>query len=126
MPRIATFIAVIASFAALAAPGATAAATARLVARDGKTVTLTEAVVTVGRKPENSLVLTGDPYVSGSHARIVFEGSSFTLVDVGSTNGTRLNGRKLSPHAPQPLGDGDEIVFGQTPYTFRAPVVGSG
>jgi len=113
--------------AALAAPGGTAAAaTARLVARDGRTVTLTDAVVTVGRKPENSLVLTGDPYVSGSHARIVFEGGSFQLVDVGSTNGTRHNGRKLSPHAPQTLGDGDEIVFGQTPYTFRAPVAGSG
>lgn len=109
--------------AALAAPGATAAAaTARLVAKDGTTVTLTDAVVTVGRKSENALVLTGDPYVSGSHARIVFEGGAFALVDVGSTNGTRLNGRKLSPHAPQPLSDGDEIVFGQTPYTFRAPL----
>jgi DnaJ-class molecular chaperone with C-terminal Zn finger domain len=112
--------------AALAAPGgATAsAAAARLESKNGPAFTLTDAVVTVGRKPENTLVISGDPYVSGSHARILFEGDAFRLIDVGSTNGTRLNGRKLPPHAPQTLAEGDEIVFGQTPYTFRAPARG--
>jgi pSer/pThr/pTyr-binding forkhead associated (FHA) protein len=102
------------------------ASAARLVAGDGKVFVLSSTNVTVGRKPENAVVLTGDSYVSGSHARIVYEADGFAVVDVGSTNGTRVNGQKLEPNAPQPLSDGDEVVFGQTALTFRAPSTGAG
>jgi pSer/pThr/pTyr-binding forkhead associated (FHA) protein len=100
------------------------ASAARLVGRDGKVFVLSSTNVTVGRKPENAVVLTGDSYVSGSHAKIVYEGDGFRVVDVGSTNGTRLNGRKLAPDVPETLADGDEITFGQTAFTFRAPSLG--
>ena len=107
--------------AALNAPAGMESVAARLLSAEGEDYTLSSETVTVGRRPDNSIVITGDPYVSGSHAQLVYENAKFKLFDVGSTNGTRLNGRKLLPHAPQVLSDGDEIVFGQTAYTFKAP-----
>ena len=79
----------------------------------------TAAETTVGRKPENALMITTDPFVSGKHAVILWENDRYKLIDVGSTNGTQWNGRKLLPQVPQTLSDGDEIVFGQTPFVFR-------
>lgn len=73
---------------------------------------------TVGRKPDNSLMLTADPYISGKHAVILFENGRYKVMDLGSTNGTRWNGRRLLPQVPQSLSNGDEIIFGQTPFTF--------
>ncbi len=73
---------------------------------------------TVGRKPDNALMITTDPYVSGKHAVILFENGRYKVMDLGSTNGTRWNGRKMLPQVPQSLADGDEIIFGQTPFTF--------
>jgi pSer/pThr/pTyr-binding forkhead associated (FHA) protein len=73
---------------------------------------------TVGRKPDNTLMLTTDPYISGKHAVILFENGRYKVMDLGSTNGTRWNGRKLLPQVPQSLAEGDEIIFGQTPFIF--------
>ena len=83
------------------------------------THTLTAAVTTFGRKASNDVVLTGDSFVSGSHAKIAFEGNIYQLIDVGSTNGTRLNGRKLEVNVPTSLAEGDTVQFGQTAFTFR-------
>ena len=76
-------------------------------------------VTTVGRKAGNDIVLTGDSFVSGSHAKIVFESGSYKVIDIGSTNGTRLNGKKLAPNVAEILSSGDSIQFGQTGFTFR-------
>ena len=38
---------------------------------------------------------------------------TLTIVDMGSSNGTHLNGQKLMPHQPRVLRDGDEIRFGK-------------
>jgi pSer/pThr/pTyr-binding forkhead associated (FHA) protein len=73
---------------------------------------------TVGRKPDNTLMITADSYISGKHAVILFENGRYKLMDLGSTNGTRWNGRKLLPQVPQSLSNGDEIIFGQTPFIF--------
>jgi len=80
---------------------------------------LTAAMTTFGRKAGNDVVLTGDAFVSGSHAKVIFEGGKYLVIDVGSTNGTRLNGRKLAANAPTPLADGDTLQFGQTSFTFH-------
>jgi hypothetical protein len=62
---------------------------------------------TIGRLPDNDVVLT-DPYVSRRHCAIlVHSGSGFELHDVASKNGTFLNGAKLT--GPTPLSSGDEI-----------------
>lgn len=81
--------------------------------------TLKSVVTTFGRKADNDIVLTGDAFISGSHAKLFFENNAYQLVDLGSTNGTRLNGRKLEANAPVTLTEGDTIQFGQTSFTFR-------
>lgn len=105
--------------AAIAAPEGESGA-ARLIGKDGAEHILAGSEITVGRKPGNTVVLTGDPFVSGSHARIFFENDQFQVADLGSTNGTRLNGQKLFPNTPLPLADGDTIAFGKTEFVFRS------
>jgi hypothetical protein len=62
---------------------------------------------TIGRLPDNDVVLE-DPYVSRRHcAVLVHHGNNSELHDVASKNGTYLNGQKLS--GPTPLASGDEI-----------------
>jgi pSer/pThr/pTyr-binding forkhead associated (FHA) protein len=95
---------------------------ARLVGRNGQVYALTETTTTFGRRSTNHFVLTGDPYVSGAHAQIVFENNGFRVIDMGSTNGTQLNGTRLAANTPQPLVDGDELVLGQTPLTFHTRI----
>jgi pSer/pThr/pTyr-binding forkhead associated (FHA) protein len=62
---------------------------------------------TVGRMPDNDVVLQ-DPYVSRRHCAIlVHAGDGCELHDIASKNGTFVNGRKIS--GPTPLNSGDEI-----------------
>lgn len=76
---------------------------------------ITRPVTTIGRAPSNDLVLdVGD--VSRHHARLERSGGELRLVDLGSTNGTRVNGE---PVRESPLRPGDEVSFG----TIRAQVV---
>lgn len=82
----------------------------------GQRFTLAEYPVSVGRKPECNIVLA-DPNVSRNHAEIRPHGEGFLLVDLGSTNGTKVNGVKVSQHQ---LRDGDEISFGNTRIRFEA------
>jgi pSer/pThr/pTyr-binding forkhead associated (FHA) protein len=72
---------------------------------------------TLGRRPSNSIVIQ-DAYASGSHAVITAEDDKFTITDVGSTNGTLVNGERLAPNEPRELSDGDEITFGQSVFRF--------
>ena len=51
--------------------------------------------------------------VSRKHAVIITKDDSITIKDLGSTNGTRLNGFKLNPNQPYRLRHGDELTFGQ-------------
>jgi len=81
----------------------------------GDRLPLSDQTITVGRRPESSIVL-GDPNVSRNHAEIRPDGLGYLLVDLGSTNGTRINGVRVSNQA---LHDGDEILFGNTPVRFE-------
>lgn len=51
--------------------------------------------------------------VSRRHAAIRRGDNTLTLVDLESTNGTHLNGQRLTPHQPRVLRDGDEIRMGR-------------
>ena len=82
----------------------------------GDRIPLGEEVITFGRRPESTIVLA-DPNVSRAHAEIRPQGTGYTLVDLGSTNGTRVNGARVTSHALQ---DGDEIMFGNTRIRFEA------
>ncbi len=74
--------------------------------------------LTIGRKPGNDLALPLDSYISGRHAEILADASGVYLTDVGSTNGTVVNGQKLTPNERQPLIEGDEVQLGQTRFRF--------
>ena len=82
----------------------------------GERLALGEAVITFGRKPESTVQLA-DPNVSRNHAEIRPHGNGWVLVDLGSTNGTRINGVRVSSHE---LAEGDEVAFGNTIVTFEA------
>lgn len=85
----------------------------------GNTYTLRPGVNTVGRL--NADILLPDPSVSRSHARITVQNGVITVEDVGSTNGTFVNGQKLTPQEPVTLTNGAEITFGGTKLTLQMP-----
>jgi len=72
------------------------------------TVPVTGPVV-IGRSPGADIVL-GDDFVSGRHARVAPSGDSAVVEDLGSTNGTLLNGQRLT--VPMKLRVGDTIDIG--------------
>lgn len=69
--------------------------------------------VTVGRADDNDLVLA-DPEVSRHHARLEPDGQGWRAIDLGSTNGTWVNGVRLSAAT---IAVGDEVTFGASRYT---------
>lgn len=69
-----------------------------------------DAVATLGRDVNNSIVLD-DPFASSEHAILTFRGRSWYVEDLGSTNGTFLNGSPVERLAP--LGFGDEVQIGE-------------
>jgi hypothetical protein len=94
--------------------GGTASAPARLVLPDGREVPLGDAPVRIGRLPSCSIVLN-DPNTSREHAEVAPSGDSYLIADLGSTNGTRVNGVPVQRHV---LGDGDEITIGSSTLRF--------
>lgn len=70
----------------------------------------------LGRSPEADVVLE-DPYASDFHARLVFQAGEVRVQDLGSTNGTFVNGERLA--APTSLRRGDQMRVGQTIMELR-------
>lgn len=87
-----------------------------LVLPTGEQMVLSEYLVTFGRLPDCTVTFD-DSNVSRRHAEIRPEGDGFVLIDLGSTNGTIVNGARITRH---PLVDGDRITFGSTVVEFRA------
>lgn len=73
-------------------------------------------VVVMGRSNETDVVLD-DPYASDFHLRLVSQEGGMMLHDLGSTNGTYVNGRRVS--APTELKRGDTIQVGKTVMEIR-------
>lgn len=90
------------------------AAVGSLILPNGQRVVLGEYLLSIGRLPECTITL-GDPNVSRRHAEIRPAGSGYRLIDLGSTNGTLVNGQRVQEHQ---LADGDVIRFGATEITF--------
>jgi len=73
-------------------------------------------IVTIGRLPDNAVVID-NPAVSGHHACLSLDGSSFILEDLDSTNGTFVNERQITRHT---LRNGDVIRIGKHALEFDA------
>jgi hypothetical protein len=86
-----------------------------LVLPDGSRVVLGTEPVVIGRLPECTLVLS-DPNVSRRHSEVHRQGNDVVVVDLKSTNGTRVNG---VPVRERVLVDGDEISVGTTAIRFE-------
>jgi len=98
----------------LEAPGG--AAVGSLSLSDGRRVSIGEDPVTLGRLAECDIVLS-DPNVSRRHSEVRRRGNDFVVVDLGSTNGTKVNGAGVKE---RPLSDGDVITVGATEVRFEA------
>jgi hypothetical protein len=98
-------------------------ATGRLVvlagpAREvGEVHLLDSAALTVGRAAENDLPLENDDFASVRHARIEPRRDGVWVEDIGSTNGTYVNGARLSK--PRRLAPGDVIRVGSTDLRYE-------
>jgi hypothetical protein len=73
--------------------------------------------VSFGRDPDNEVVLDGDEYVSGHHARVVVRDGARYVEDLGSTNGTHVAGHALV--AEHRLRVGDEVRVGETELRYE-------
>ena len=78
---------------------------------DGQEIThdIPEDITTIGRRPDNSLQIE-DASISSSHAEIFFENNAFFVKDLGSTNGTYLNGARITNAVP--ISKGDRLQVG--------------
>jgi pSer/pThr/pTyr-binding forkhead associated (FHA) protein len=75
--------------------------------------------VLVGRDPEGGIALS-EPTVSWRHARLTAHGAAWTITDLGSTNGTRLNERPIEPNRATPIDPGAKVQLGEVTLRFEA------
>jgi pSer/pThr/pTyr-binding forkhead associated (FHA) protein len=85
-------------------------------ASQGKRVKLRGSGHTIGRSPDADVIID-DPYASDFHARVTSQNEQTRVEDLGSTNGTYVNGRRIT--APTPLARGDTIQIGKTMLEAR-------
>ncbi|MCC6791373.1 MAG: FHA domain-containing protein [Thermomicrobiales bacterium] len=75
--------------------------------------------ILIGRGGQTDLYID-DPFVSNEHAQIIVRNGSATFIDLGSTNGSRVNGEIVS--APVTLFDGDVVQLGSVRLRYAATV----
>jgi pSer/pThr/pTyr-binding forkhead associated (FHA) protein len=79
-----------------------------------KEIPMTKGEMTIGRKPDNDIVID-NPAVSGHHARVVQTGGSYIIEDLNSTNGTFLRDQKILKAA---LHHKDEVAIAKHSIVF--------
>lgn len=73
----------------------------------------------LGRNGQTAHLCIKNTSVSGQHLALIFRNGQVEVEDMGSSNGTRVNGRKLDPFRPAPIADGDRIEAGEVLLHFR-------
>ncbi len=108
----------------------TAGAKLVLSSPEGNTLDIpTKDEVVIGREdpisevfPDVDLTALGglEKGVSRKHAVIHRTGADYTVEDMGSTNGTFINRKRIQPHAPEAIKPGDEVRFGKLSLSVKA------
>jgi hypothetical protein len=88
----------------------------QLILGDGRRVDIGDQPIVIGRLAECTIPIN-DPSASRRHAQISVENGAVYLTDLNSTNGTKVNGRRVER---QRLGHGDLITIGTTSFRFEA------
>ena len=83
----------------------------------GKTFDAGPVPVTIGRSSENTITLDGDEFASGHHARIESQRDGVWILDLGSTNGTFVNGERVDGR--RQLHRDDLVQIGDTELRFE-------
>jgi pSer/pThr/pTyr-binding forkhead associated (FHA) protein len=90
---------------------------ASIVLPSGQRISLNQGTVTVGRLPECTISIN-DSNISRKHAEMRQTGGEYVVADLASTNGTLVNGIRIT--GQQRLNEGDIISFGSTHVRFEA------
>lgn len=88
-----------------------------VVGKNERSYPLSKDIVTIGRIDTSDVALA-DPGASRRHAEVRREGDDWVILDLGSTNGTLVNGKRVNRHR---LSKGDRITVGDTVLEFRRP-----
>ncbi len=99
----------------------------RLVHTSGREFPLEKDTILLGRRspvdgifPEVDLTdYDTDSYISRRHGRITRNDAGYVYEDLGSSNGSWVNGNKLQAHIQQPLGEGNSLRLGKTEMVVR-------
>jgi hypothetical protein len=89
-----------------------------ILVAEGKRYAVGPGGATIGRSRECDIVLN-DSNVSRRHAELRPLGDGWSVTDLGSTNGVRVNGRDVRPNEPEPLQPGDRLDVGTVDATFE-------
>ena len=92
-------------------------ARAALILATGQRIDLTDDIIKIGRHQSCTIVFA-DSNVSRVHAQLQQDSTGWLVVDLGSTNGIKVNGTKISKE--KLLADGDELAFGTSTARFVA------
>jgi pSer/pThr/pTyr-binding forkhead associated (FHA) protein len=101
----------------------------KLVVEQGKLAgygfDLERSEIVIGRGQQCDIVLD-EHQVSRQHARLQQTPQGWMLLDLGSTNGTEVNGRQLKAHEPYALQPGDRVTLGNSTLVLQQPVASAG
>jgi FhaA, N-terminal domain/FHA domain len=89
-----------------------------MLVAEGKRYAIGPGGASIGRSRECDIVLA-DSNVSRRHAELRPSGDGWTITDLGSTNGVKVNGRAVRPHAAQPVAAGDKLDVGTVDARFE-------
>jgi pSer/pThr/pTyr-binding forkhead associated (FHA) protein len=99
--------------------GAPAIQLPQLVGSGGKELVIRPGSNFIGR--EGTDMSLGDGRVSRRHAELISDGGTFRIQDLGSTNGTTVNGNALVANQPMTVQPGDKIAFGGMEFQIQLP-----
>ncbi len=87
------------------------------VLEDGEEYTVESTPITIGRGGQNDVAIEGDEFASARHVRFEPRGDGVWVLDLGSTNGTYVNGIRID--GARRLAQGDIVRVGETELRFE-------